>query len=76
MRAVFIIFCELGSVDPDGARFDGYRDEFQSNWDYLRQLWDEALEDEPVPPAPVQSFSRNDDPWASTDPGYSDEPPF
>jgi len=74
VRAVFIIFCELGGVDPDGMRWDNYRDdEGETNWQHLRRLWDEALEEQPVSRTPV----RNEDPWATDTPGrYSDEPPF
>jgi hypothetical protein len=74
VRAVFIIFCELGGVDPDEMRWDNYRnDESETNWQYLRRLWDEALEEQPVSRAPM----RNEDPWATDNPGrYSDEPPF
>lgn len=79
VRAVFIIFCELGGVDPDGMRWDrNYGDdEGETNWQYLRRLWDEALEDQPVSRTPVQPLARNEDPWATDPPGrYSDEPPF
>ena len=71
VRAVFIIFCELGGVDPDALRWNrngGYRED-ETNWQCLRRLWDEALE-EPISPSPV----RREDPWAADDSGYSDEP--
>ena len=79
VRAVFMIFCELGGVDPDGTRWDhSYEDdEGETNWQYLRRLWDEALEEQPVSRAPVQPPARSEDPWATDTPTrYSDEPPF
>jgi hypothetical protein len=78
VRSVFIIFCELGGVDPDGSRWTEYdRSDYETNWGYLRRLWDEALEQEPVSRTPTtQTPARNEDPWATTDSGYSDEPPF
>jgi hypothetical protein len=61
VRAVFMIFCELGGVDPDGLRWEDYRDGRgdETNWQYLRRLWDEALEEQPVSRPPA----RNEDPW-------------
>ena len=75
VRAVFIIFCELGGVDPDESRWEDYRGDGpdETNWQYLRRLWDEALEEQPVSRVPA----RNEDPWATDTPRrYSDEPPF
>lgn len=79
VRAVFIIFCELGGVDPDGMRWDSNYgdDEGETNWQYVRRLWDEALEEQPVSRTLVQPPARNEDPWAADPPRrYSDEPPF
>jgi hypothetical protein len=79
VRAVFMIFCELGGVDPDGMRWDrSYGDdEGETNWQHLRRLWDEALEEQPVSRALVQPPARSEDPWATDIPTqYSDEPPF
>jgi hypothetical protein len=92
LYAVFRVLCEMAEVDPDAERWDddnGYSHDTQSNWQYLRQLWDTALEDEsdtpplprPTPPPPEPARQRppaakaNEDPW-SNDSGYSDEPPF
>ena len=76
VRAVFIIFCELGAINPQGVRWSGYQDEDETNWEYVRRLWDEALEHEPVSPAPVRILASNEDPWVADGPRYPDEPPF
>jgi hypothetical protein len=82
VRAVFIIFCELSGEDPEGLRWSSYRNNYdddyadETNWQYVRRLWDLALEEEPALPAPVRTLARSEDPWAKDDPGYSDEPPF
>lgn len=89
VRSVFIVFCELGGIDPEASRWDEYDryDEHETNWQYVQRLWDTALEDEadappfprptPPPPEPAlpRSNARQEDPWAS-DARYSDEPPF
>lgn len=76
LRAVFIIFCELGGVDPDSLRWDYNDDGEETKWQCIRRLWDEALEEQPAAPLVVVRSRRNEDPWATSDPGYSDEPPF
>lgn len=81
VRAVFIIFCELSGMDPEGLRWQEYRDGGdENNWQYLRQLWDQALEEQPVSAAsaraPMRNLVRSEDPWSTSDRGYSDEPPF
>jgi len=80
VNAVFQVFCEIGDIDPDAARWDDDgRDnaDHTTNRQYLRQLWDEALEDEPDPSS-IRRPTIADDPWASESPspGFSDEPPF
>ena len=91
VNAVFQVLCEVGDIDPDVDRGDGrYDDDAESNREYLRRLWDEALEEEPqAPPIPrptragpeptaaVSGFG-SDDPWSTESPGsgFSDEPPF
>ncbi len=78
VRAVFIIFCELGGVDPDALRWNrhsGYRED-ETNWQCVRRLWDEALEEEPISPSPMLPPAGREDPWAVDDSRYSDEPPF
>lgn len=83
--AVFFVLCEVGSIDPEADRWDGYGNSV-SNCEHLKGLWDAALEEEPdlpsipraAPPrqAPSQGFSEPD-PWAASEPvGFSDEPPF
>jgi hypothetical protein len=95
LYAVFRVLCDMAEVDPDAERWDedtynNYPDP-ESNWQYLRRLWDTALEDEsdapPLPrptppppePAPAKGNSRaavtSDDPWNNGS-SYSDEPPF
>ena len=65
LYAVFRVLCDMAEVDPDAEHweddgsYNGYSDP-QSHWQYLRQLWDAALEDEsdapplprPTPPPP------------------------
>jgi hypothetical protein len=77
----------MGDVDPNAERWD-YGDE--TNWEYVRRLWDIALEEEtnppplprPVPaPQPTVDNAETASAWAGSDPfgtvgGYSDEPPF
>ena len=84
--AVLFVLCEMGNIDPGAERWEepGYN-ESETNSEYLKRLWDNALEAEPNPPpiprpaVPQQSHQGygQDDPWASHAPsGYSDEPPF
>jgi hypothetical protein len=87
--AVFFVLCEVGSIDPEADRWEDDRyGDAESNSQYLKRLWDTALEAEPNPPpiprpaspqqAP-QGFGQ-EDPWASGPGGFgggsSDEPPF
>ena len=88
VNAVFQVFCEIGEIDPGADRWeDSYSDE--KNREYLRRLWDAALEEEsnpspiprPTPPHPESTLAASrpaDDPWATDTPssGFSDEPPF
>jgi hypothetical protein len=84
--AVFFVLCEMGNIDPEAERWDdNYNDGSESNSEYLKRLWDTALEAEPNPPpiprpaSPKQAPQSvsHDDPWASNAVGgYSDEPPF
>jgi hypothetical protein len=82
LYAVFRVLCDMAEIDPDAERLDddgGYSYEPESNWQFLRRLWDNALEDEadapplprPTPPPP----EPKPDPW-NRDSGYPDEPPF
>jgi hypothetical protein len=91
LYAVFRVLCDMAEVDPDAehwdddGRYNNYSDP-ESHWQYLRQLWDNALEDEsdapplprptPTPPEPKPARpTANDDPWNNGS-SYSDEPPF
>jgi hypothetical protein len=74
VRAVFIIFCELAGIDPEAPHWDedSRYEERETNWHYLRRLWDEALEEEPRSHVTVPSEA----PQATDASRYSDEPPF
>jgi hypothetical protein len=82
--AVFFVLCEMGDINPEDERWqDPDYSGPESNCEYLKRLWDNALEEEPSPapiPRPaVSQQARQDygDPWASAAAGgYSDEPPF
>jgi len=90
VNAVFQVFCEIGTIDPGADRWEDNYNGQESNRDYLRRLWDAALEEEPNPlsiprptppyPEATRAASRfaSDDPWATDSPssGFSDEPPF
>jgi hypothetical protein len=94
LYAVFRVLCDMAEIDPNAERWedDGYSRESESNWEYLRRLWDTALEDEadapplprPTPPPPdpklapakQNPWATNDDPWSGDSGGFSDEPPF
>jgi hypothetical protein len=68
VNAIFQVFCELSETEPDSDRWEdtSYGD-VQTKREHLRQLWDQALEEDPARPS---SPRPADDPWAS------DEPPF
>jgi hypothetical protein len=92
VNAIFQVFCEIGDIDPEGDRWeeDSRYSGGETNRERLRQLWDQALEEDPnpssiprptpPPPEPAQTASRYraDDPWASEsgNSGLSAEPPF
>jgi hypothetical protein len=89
VNAVFQVFCEIGEIDPDADRWDNRWDEGENNREYVKRLWDAALEDEPnpspiprpTPPHPESTLAASgfaSDPWTqdSPGPGSSDEPPF
>lgn len=89
VNAVFQVFCEIGEIAPDADRWeDSYNGE-ESNREYVRRLWDAALEEEPnpspiprpTPPHPEPTVAASGfagDPWTQDlpGPGSSDEPPF
>jgi hypothetical protein len=54
LYAVFRVLCDMAEVDPAAGRWEdgGYTDA-ESNWQYLRRLLDNALEDKSdAPPLP------------------------
>lgn len=79
--AVFFVLCEMGNIDPHADRWANRYDEEESNSEYLKRLWDTALEEEPdlpplpqpAPPQPArQGFGGGgysklaaEDPWAA-----------
>jgi hypothetical protein len=74
----------MGNIDPEAERWDDNYNGSESNSEYLKRLWDTALEAEPNPlpiPRPAspqqapQGFSQAD-PRATISSSYSDEPPF
>jgi hypothetical protein len=84
--AVFFVLCEMGNIAPHVDRWEdsSYNDP-ESNSEYLKRLWDDALEAEPNAlriPRPAASRQADQsygeaDPWASDGiNGYTDEPPF
>lgn len=89
VNAVFQVFCEIGEIDPDADRWEDSYNGDEKNREFVRRLWDAALEEEsnpppiprPTPPHPESTLAASrfaDDPWVS-DPsssGFSDEPPF
>jgi hypothetical protein len=89
VNAILQVCCELSRIDPDAERWADYN-ESESHRDYIKRLWDEALEEEPnaprtlpptpppPPPAPGSSSGGyQDDPWATGRAGgFSDDPPF
>jgi hypothetical protein len=56
--AVLFVLCEMGNIDPEAERWEepGYN-ESETNSEYLKRLWDNALEAEPNPP-PILSRSK------------------
>src|SRR5260370_36910070 len=82
VNAVFQVFCEIGEIGPDADRWeDSYNGE-ESNREYVRRVWDAALEDEsnpspiprPTPPRPKSTLVASrpaDPPWATDSPGSS-----
>jgi hypothetical protein len=90
VNAVFQVFCEIGEIDPGADRWEDSHYGEESNREYVRRLWDAALEEEPNPPPiprptppphPESTLAApgfGSDPWAtdSPGPGLSDEPPF
>ena len=84
LYAVFRVLRDLAEVDPDAERWKddgGYsHPDPESNWQYLRRLWDTALEDEsdapplprptPPPPEPKPAPAKGNS-WAAA---ASDDP--
>lgn len=90
LNAVFQVFCEIGEIDPDADRWKDRFDGSGSNREYVKRLWDAALEEEsnppeiprPTPPHPESTRAASGgfggDPWATGSNGsaFSDDPPF
>jgi hypothetical protein len=82
VNAILQVCCELGRIDPEAVRWEDFS-ENESHRDFVKRLWDEALEEEPnaprtLPPTPPSSGFTSDDPWVTSPQGgvYSDDPPF
>jgi hypothetical protein len=88
VNAVFQVFCGIGEIDPVADRWEYSYDSEENNREYLRRLWDAALEEEsnpspiprPTPPHPESTLAASrfaSDPWATDTPssGFSEEPP-
>ncbi|MET7621966.1 hypothetical protein [Streptomyces sp. NPDC005408] len=68
--AVLTVLCARASVDPNTQRWTGgFSEDPTTHRQYLRKLWNEALDTPPPSPAPHSGWGRG----ASN---YSDEPPF
>lgn len=80
VNAVLQVFCELSKIDPDAERWEDLNDS-ESHRDFIKRLWDEALEAEPnaprtlpptpPPPPPPSAGSGfgggySNDPWATS----------
>ncbi len=75
--AVFFVLCEMGDIDPHADRWEDRYDGEESNSEYLKRLWDTALEEEPdLPPLPQPAspqparqgfgeYGSAEDPWAA-----------
>jgi hypothetical protein len=82
VNAILQVCCELGSIDPDAERWADYG-ESESHREFVKRLWDEALEEEPnaprtLPPTPPPPSPVDNDPWATMPSrgGFSADPPF
>lgn len=88
VNALLQVLCEMGGIDPNAEEaYDGYG-ERETIREYIKRLWDAALEEEPdappVPaptPPPVQPAQGGfgaaaSDPWGTGGGGFSDDPPF
>jgi hypothetical protein len=77
--AVFFVLCEMGNINPEDERWEDSYNGSESNADYLKRLWDTALEEDPNPLPIPQPAGRGpvEDPWAPAPSGFGrDEPPF
>ncbi|WDT52560.1 hypothetical protein [Streptomyces sp. G7(2002)] len=75
--AVLTVLCARAGVDPDAERWaDGFNGEPTSHRQSLRNLWNEAIDAPPTPPARSSAWGGQNDPWAASSRPYADEPPF
>jgi hypothetical protein len=80
--AVFFVLCEMGDIDPEAERWDDRYNGEETNSQYLKGLWDTALEEEPDLPFLPRPGRPIEDPWAAdAADGFggsnaADEPPF
>ena len=66
VNAVFQVFCEIGEINPVADRWEYSYDSEENNREYLRRLWDAALEEEsnpsliprPTTPHPESTLDR------------------
>jgi hypothetical protein len=76
VNAVFKVFCEIGEIGPVADRWEDSYNSEENNREYLRRLWDAALEVEsnpspippPTPPHPESTLAASrfaSDPWAT-----------
>jgi|SRR5580704_15349005 hypothetical protein len=70
VNAVFQVFCEIGEIDLVADRWEDSYNSEENNREYLRRLWDAALEEEsnpspiprPTPPVPNPPWPCRDSP--------------
>ncbi|WP_329321644.1 hypothetical protein [Streptomyces sp. NBC_01262] len=67
--AVLTVLCARANIDPDTERWEGSYDDSPTHRKNLRNLWNEALDAPPPPPAQASG-------WGAPARSYSDEPPF
>jgi hypothetical protein len=74
--AVALALCELSGRDLKGYRWPGHEYDDSSCLDVLTLRWNDAMDEEPAPPAPSPGPGYVSDPWSAPAGAYSDEPPF
>ena len=83
VEAIALAFFSKSDLEPGQERWTDNMNEPISNMDALRQVWAEAIEEDPAAPDPRTRRAGNnfDDPWATAAPrpassNFDDEPPF